>query len=81
MVPAASASATTSRAGGPVGCLHFRAVARRRQGQRPPGPLGLMPAVATRLTDAEIDAVSAYYAGLPQPPSNWPRAAAPGAKQ
>ena len=25
-----------------------------------------MPAVATRLTDAEIDAVSAYYAGLPQ---------------
>lgn len=37
-----------------------------RQGQRPPGPLGLMPAVATRLTDAEIDAVAAYYAGLPQ---------------
>lgn len=37
-----------------------------RQGQRPPGPLGLMPAVATRLTDAEIDAVSAYYAGLPK---------------
>lgn len=36
-----------------------------QQGQRPPGPLGLMPAVATRLTDAEIDAVSAYYAGLP----------------
>ena len=25
-----------------------------------------MPAVATRLTDAEIDAVSAYYAGLPK---------------
>ncbi|PPA75862.1 cytochrome C [Achromobacter spanius] len=37
-----------------------------RQGQRPPGPLALMPAVATRLTDAEIDAVSAYYAGLPK---------------
>ena len=37
-----------------------------RQGQRPPGPLGLMPAVATRLTAAEIDAVSAYYAGLPK---------------
>ena len=36
-----------------------------QQGQRPPGPLGLMPAVATRLSDAEIDAVSAYYAGLP----------------
>lgn len=37
-----------------------------QQGQRPPGPLALMPAVATRLTDAEIDAVSAYYAGLPK---------------
>ncbi|MGE8685868.1 MAG: c-type cytochrome [Achromobacter sp.] len=37
-----------------------------RQGQRPPGPLGLMPAVATRLSDDEIDAVSAYYAGLPK---------------
>ncbi|MGE8568248.1 MAG: c-type cytochrome [Achromobacter sp.] len=36
-----------------------------QQGQRPPGPLALMPAVATRLSDAEIDAVSAYYAGLP----------------
>ena len=66
MVPAASASATTSPRWRPVGCLHFRAVARLAPGQRPPGPLGLMPAVATRLTDAEIDAVSAYYAGLPQ---------------
>ncbi|CCJ50036.1 c-type cytochrome [Bordetella parapertussis] len=37
-----------------------------RQGQRPPGPLALMPAVATRLSDAEIDAVSAYYANLPK---------------
>lgn len=37
-----------------------------QQGQRPPGPLGLMPAVATRLSDADIDAVSAYYAGLPK---------------
>ncbi|WP_406940631.1 c-type cytochrome, partial [Bordetella pertussis] len=26
----------------------------------------LMPAVATRLSDAEIDAVSAYYANLPK---------------
>ena len=25
-----------------------------------------MPAVATRLSDADIDAVSAYYAGLPK---------------
>ena len=53
-----------------------------RQGQRPPGPLGLMPAVATRLTDAEIDAVSAYYAGLPQAAEQLAaQAAAPGAKQ
>lgn len=37
-----------------------------QQGQRPPGPLALMPAVATRLSSAEIDAVSAYYAGLPK---------------
>ncbi len=37
-----------------------------QQGQRPPGPLGLMPAVATRLSSAEIDAVAAYYAGLPK---------------
>ena len=50
-----------------------------RQGQRPPGPLGLMPAVATRLTDAEIDAVSAYYAGLPQAAEQLAaQAAAPG---
>ena len=81
MVPAASASATTSRAGGPVGCLHFRAVARLAPGPAPPGPLGLMPAVATRLTDAEIDAVSAY-AGLPQAAEQLAaQAAAPGAKQ
>ena len=37
-----------------------------QQGQRPPGPLALMPAVATRLTEAEITAVSDYYAGLPK---------------
>lgn len=37
-----------------------------RENQRPPGPLDLMASVATRLTDAEIDAVSAYYAGLPK---------------
>lgn len=38
---------------------------RWRENQRPPGPLDLMASVATRLTDAEINAVSAYYAGLP----------------
>ncbi|MGB3819673.1 c-type cytochrome [Achromobacter pulmonis] len=37
-----------------------------RENRRPPGPLGLMASVATRLTDAEINAVSAYYAGLPK---------------
>jgi len=37
-----------------------------RQGRRPPGPLALMPAVATRLSEQEIDAVAAYYASLPQ---------------
>ena len=61
---------------------HFRQLRAWRQGQRPPGPLGLMPAVATRLTDAEIDAVSAYYAGLPQAAEQLAaQAAAPGAKQ
>jgi len=49
-----------------------------RQGQRPPGPLGLMPAVATRLSEDEIDAVSAYYAGLPKAA---PAVASTGAQQ
>lgn len=34
------------------------------QVQRPAGPLGLMPAIARKLSDAEIDAVSAYFASL-----------------
>lgn len=33
-------------------------------GTRPPGPLGLMDIVARKLSDADIEAVSAYYAGL-----------------
>ncbi len=33
-------------------------------GTRPAGPLGLMEAVAKRLSDADMTAVSAYYAGL-----------------
>ncbi|OZI75661.1 c-type cytochrome [Bordetella genomosp. 2] len=37
-----------------------------REGRRPPGPLALMPAVATRLSDQEIDAVAAYYGDLPK---------------
>ena len=58
-------SAVLSLAGQPAAYIAGQLRAWR-QGQRPPGPLGLMPAVATRLTDAEIDAVSAYYAGLPK---------------
>jgi cytochrome c553 len=33
-------------------------------GTRPPGPLGLMQSVASKLSAADIDAVSSYYAGL-----------------
>jgi len=35
-----------------------------RAGKRPPGPLQLMQAVASRLTDADITAVSQHYAAL-----------------
>jgi cytochrome c553 len=35
-----------------------------KTGGRPPGPLGLMPTVAGKLSDKEIDAVATYYAGL-----------------
>lgn len=35
-----------------------------RAGTRPPGPLGLMQAVAGKLSEADMNAVSAYYAGL-----------------
>jgi len=34
------------------------------QDRRPAGPLGLMPGVARRLSSADIDAVSAYFAAL-----------------
>ncbi|KIG11190.1 cytochrome c class I [Burkholderia sp. MR1] len=34
-----------------------------KKGARPPGPLALMPVVASKLTDADISAVAAYYAG------------------
>ena len=40
-----------------------------KSGVRPPGPLGLMPAVAAQLSDADAMAVARYYAGLAaQPP-------------
>lgn len=41
-----------------------------RDGTRKTGPLGLMAAVAHRLTPAQITAVSAYYAALPANPAN-----------
>ncbi|MBU1357278.1 MAG: c-type cytochrome [Gammaproteobacteria bacterium] len=47
---------------------------------RPPGPLGLMPAVASKLSDADVTAVAQYYAGLladAPAPSAVPAAAKP----
>jgi cytochrome c553 len=43
---------------------------------RPPGPLNLMEIVARKLKEADIQAVSAYYAGLATPPQTTPAAAA-----
>lgn len=40
-----------------------------KAGTRPPGPLGLMPAVAHKLSDKDIDAVAAYYAGRTAAPA------------
>jgi cytochrome c553 len=34
-----------------------------KTGGRPPGPMALMPVVASKLSDADISAVAAYYAG------------------
>ncbi|GAB3628157.1 hypothetical protein GCM10027419_30080 [Pandoraea terrae] len=31
---------------------------------RPPGPLALMPAIATKLSDTDITSVANYYAGM-----------------
>ncbi|CAE6748043.1 hypothetical protein R69927_07148 [Paraburkholderia domus] len=35
-----------------------------QSGTRPPGPLALMPAVASKLSDTDITAVAAYYGGI-----------------
>ena len=50
-------------------------------GTRPPGPLNLMEIVARKLKDADIHAVSAYYAGFAaaQPPA--PAAAASATRE
>jgi len=34
-----------------------------KQGARPPGPMALMPVVVSKLSDTDISAVAAYYAG------------------
>ncbi len=47
-------------------------------GSRPAGPLGLMQAIARKLKEADIQAVSEYYAGLAA--STPAAAAAPGAE-
>jgi len=46
-----------------------------KAGGRPPGPLDLMPAVASKLSDHEVDAVAAYYAELPAAASREPTSA------
>ena len=38
-----------------------------KSGARPPGPLALMPAIAKKLTDADVTAISAYYEGIVRP--------------
>nr|WP_258168304.1 c-type cytochrome [Paraburkholderia sp. BL21I4N1] len=35
-----------------------------KDGKRPPGPMALMPVVASKLSDADITAVADYYAGM-----------------
>jgi cytochrome c553 len=45
-----------------------------RGGTRTPGPLALMPAIAKRLTEADITSVSTYYAGLAAPAKSAPAA-------
>ncbi|MEO5669656.1 MAG: c-type cytochrome [Ramlibacter sp.] len=49
-----------------------------KKGTRPAGPLGLMPAIAKKMTDAEVAAVGSYYEGIVRPPAAA-SAAAPAA--
>jgi cytochrome c553 len=49
-----------------------------KKGARPPGPMALMPVIASKLSDADISAVAAYYAGNVGPANN---AAATGSRQ
>jgi len=41
-----------------------------KDGTRPPGPLALMQNVASKLSDADIDAVADYYAQRPSAPAH-----------
>jgi len=41
-----------------------------KKGTRPPGPMALMPVVVSKLSDADISAVAAYYAGNVGPDNN-----------
>ena len=38
-----------------------------QSGTRPPGPMALMPAIASKLSDTDITAVAAYYGGTEAP--------------
>lgn len=49
-----------------------------KKGARPPGPMALMPVVVSKLSDADITAVAAYYAGNAASPTS---AATVGSKQ
>jgi cytochrome c553 len=54
-------------AGQPAGYIEAQLHAWQ-DGKRPPGPLGLMPAIAKRLSDGEITAVAEYFASLTPAP-------------
>jgi cytochrome c553 len=49
-----------------------------KKGVRPPGPMALMPVIVSKLSDTDISAVAAYYAGNVGPSDN---AAPVGSKQ
>jgi cytochrome c553 len=49
-----------------------------KKGVRPPGPMALMPVIVSKLSDTDISAVAAYYAGSAGPSDN---AAPTGSKQ
>lgn len=52
-----------------------------KNGKRPPGSLALMPAVASKLNDADIHAVALYYAQQPQAEASAATAASPAQPQ